>query len=123
MSIKDKPLKKRHSDKRITIDVIHSDILDNMKTDEITIEELKKELDKINNNNKELDRSSIAYRDNMLKIKNIEKKIKNIENNNINYYLDNGMLLNNYYNKDFKKNNIKKNTEKNNILDFLKSLL
>ena len=33
MSIKDKPLKKIHSDSRITIDAIHNNLIDNYKND------------------------------------------------------------------------------------------
>jgi hypothetical protein len=72
-TIKDKPLKKKHTDSRITIDVIHNDILENM----------------------------------------------NNENDIYSYYLDNGLLLNDYYNQDIIITNSKKN--KNNILDFFKN--
>ena len=33
MSIKDKPLKKIHSDTRVTIDTIHNNLIDNYKND------------------------------------------------------------------------------------------
>lgn len=72
-TIKDKPLKKKHTDSRITIDVIHNDILENM----------------------------------------------NDEDDMYSYYLDNGLLLNDYYNQDIIITNSKKN--KNNILDFFKN--
>ena len=71
-TIKDKPLKKKHTDARITIDVIHNDILENMNDEE-----------------------------------DIYK-----------YYLDNGLILNDYYNQNIIIKNTKKN--KNDILDFFK---
>ena len=99
MSIKDKPLKKCHSDARITIDVIHNDII---KDFNIKKDILKKQLSKEKNNKKK---------------EEIEKNIKEINTNINNYYLKNGLLLNDYYNKEF---NILKPKKKNNILDFFK---
>ena len=59
MPIKDKNLKKAHSDKRVTIDIIHNNIIKNIN---------KEEEDK--------------------------------------YYLDNGLLLNDYYNNELGNNKI-----------------
>jgi hypothetical protein len=33
MSIKDKPLKKCHSDKRVTIDILHNEIIEDYKNE------------------------------------------------------------------------------------------
>ena len=38
MSFKDKPLKKIKADKRITIDAIHNNIIDNFKSDNVNHE-------------------------------------------------------------------------------------
>ncbi len=46
MSIKDKPLKKCHSDKRVTIDKLHNNIIDDYKKQkENYAKKLKKETD------------------------------------------------------------------------------
>ena len=97
MSIKDKPLKKIHSDSRITIDAIHNNLIDNYKND---INKLKNML-KNENNEKEQE--------------NIKKKIDKLEDTINNYYLDNSFILNKYYNTS---NNSDKNTKKKNILNF-----
>ena len=77
-SFKDRPLKKCHSDKRLTIDVIHNNMINlfNEETDEIKIlkEKLKKEKDK----------KTIDF------IENKIKKISNVnKNKKHNYFLDN----------------------------------
>tara|TARA_B100000900_G_C20578260_1_gene716276 strand:+ start:46 stop:1128 length:1083 start_codon:yes stop_codon:yes gene_type:complete len=99
MSIKDKPLKKCHSDARITIDVIHNDIISDYTKEK---SELKRKL-KIEKDEE--------------KKREIQNKIEEINVNINNYYLKNGLLLNDYYNRDF---NTSKPVEKNNILDFFK---
>ena len=99
MSIKDKPLKKCHSDARITIAVIHNDIISDYTKEKA---ELKRKL-KIEKDEE--------------KKQEIQNKIEEINVNINNYYLKNGLLLNDYYNRDF---NTSKPVEKNNILDFFK---
>ena len=84
MSIKDKPLKKCHSDARITLDVVHKDIIDNFS------KKLNKGLDVDNE----------------------------IEDNINDYYLDNGLILNEYYNNNYKSHTEKK--KDNSILNFFK---
>mgnify|MGYP001217892824 CR=1 FL=1 len=108
-SFKDRPLKKCHSDKRLTIDVIHNNMINlfNEETDEIKIlkEKLKKEKDK----------KTIDF------IENKIKKISNVnKNKKHNYFLDNGLLLNTYYNNNgkIKKQHVVKS--KNNILNYFK---
>ena len=67
-----------------------------------------------------MDRTNNNYLKKINKIKKLEKEINLIKENESNYYLDNGLLLNDYYNKDFKviyKNDKDKN-KKTNILDF-----
>lgn len=100
MSFKDKPLKKIVSDKRVTIDVLHNEIIDEFKTNKEKYISNKNSLDtllKQENVNKE-------------QIKMLQKEIKEYENINLekekNYYLDTSLLLNTYY--DQKNNNDKK---------------
>ena len=106
-SFKDRPLKKCHSDKRLTIDVIHNNMINlfNEETDEIKI--LKGKL------KKEKDQKTIDF------IENKIKKLNNInKNKKHNYFLDNGLLLNTYYNNN---GEIKKQSEiksENNILSY-----
>ena len=120
MSIKDKPLKKRHSDKRITIDVIHNDILSTIEEEKNKIDDYILEKDKLSNEIFNMDRTDKNYLKKIKRIKKIEKEIKQIKEKETDYYLDNGLLLNDYYNKDFKVV-YKKDTDTNkktNILDF-----
>jgi len=120
MSIKDKPLKKRHSDKRITIDVIHNDILNTIQEEKSKIGGYLIEKENLNTEIKSIDRTDKNYLKKINRIKKIEKEIKQIKEKETDYYLDNGLLLNDYYNKDFKVV-YKKDTDTNkktNILDF-----
>jgi hypothetical protein len=67
-----------------------------------------------------MDRTDKNYLKKINRIKKIEKEIKQIKEKETDYYLDNGLLLNDYYNKDFKVV-YKKDTDTNkktNILDF-----
>jgi len=88
MSIKDKPLKKIHSDSRVTIDAIHNNIVDGYRS------EIKK----------------------LKKTKNSEKQIQLLNDKINEYYLDNALLLNDYY--DNTKGVSVNNNTKNNIMDF-----
>ena len=94
MSIKDKPLKKIHSDIRVTIDAIHNNIVDGYR------EEIKK-----------LEKSKSSKN-----TKNIDKQISNYNDKINEYYLDNALLLNEYYENT--KGAIINNSNKNNIMDF-----
>ena len=120
MSIKDKPLKKRHSDKRITIDVIHNDILNTIQEEKSKIDEYLIEKEKLINEIKSIDRTDKCYLKKMTKVKKIEKEIKEIKEKETQYYLDNGLLLNDYYNKDFQIVHTKESEKNVNILDFFK---
>jgi len=86
-SFKDRPLKKCHSDKRLTIDVIHNNMLESFcdKNDDLIL--LNKQL----NNEKDSNKKKFLEK----KIKNLNDKINKKKNN---YFLDNGLLLNTYYN-------------------------
>jgi len=104
-TFKDRPLKKCHSDKRLTIDVLHTNIVDNFKKEDPEIIKIKKELEKEDNlNNKN-------YL--LKKIEKIEKENKSKEEN---YYFENGLLLNLYYSNDY--NIVKKVDKKNTILNY-----
>ena len=120
MSIKDKPLKKRHSDKRITIDVIHNDILNTIQEEKSKIDEYLIEKEKLINEIKSIDRTDKCYLKKTTKVKKIEKEIKEIKEKETQYYLDNGLLLNDYYNKDFQIVHTKESEKNVNILDFFK---
>lgn len=98
MSIKDKPLKKCHSDKRVTIDKLHNNIIDDYKKQkEYYTKKYNKETD-------------------LKKKDTLEKKIKESDEYINEYYLNNGELLFDYYNDDFKTNN--NHTTDNSILNF-----
>jgi len=99
MSIKDKPLKKCHSDTRITLDVIHNDIISDYNKDK-----------------SELIRKLKIEKDNIIK-KDFQDKIDKIDIAINEYYLTNGLILNDYYNQDY---TVAKKQNKNNILDFFK---
>jgi len=93
MPIRDKNLKKCHSDKRLTIDVIHKSKVSEYEQNKKEYEENKKKLSKLLESNvNKYDNKVVYYQ---TKIKNYEE---NSEDNEDNYYLDNGILLNQYYN-------------------------
>jgi len=69
MSIKDKPLKKRHSDKRITIDVIHNDILNTIQEEKSKIGGYLIEKENLNTEIKSIDRTDKNYLKKIMKIK------------------------------------------------------
>ena len=100
MSIKDKPLKKCHSDKRVTIDTIHNSIIDDYKKEsQILKKKLKNEKSKSN-------------------IENLEKKIVDCEEKKNEYYLNNGELLFDYYNDSCSFINTPNEKKENSILNF-----
>ena len=109
-SFKDRPLKKCHSDKRLTIDVIHSNVLESFKNEKnemcVLNEEIKNEKDDS-------------------KIKFLEKKKKKINDLNnkkkYDYFLDNGLLLNTYYNNNGEIKKYTENTYENNILNYFQT--
>ena len=106
MSIKDKPLKKCHSDKRVTIDTLHNNIIDDYKKEK---DELIKKLNKEKNED----------------IKKVLQKKLNECNEKCNeYYLNNGQLLFDYYNDDYivvNSTNTVNTTNEHSILNFFTS--
>lgn len=87
MSFKDKPLKKIVADKRVTLDVIHTDVVSNFKKNKEEYEENFKKMESLRNS---------TGNENELKIleRNIGKYDKNEE---IDYYFDTGEILSEYY--------------------------
>ena len=90
MSIKDKPLKKIHSDTRVTIDAIHNNLIDTYK----------KDLEKLKN--------SLEREEDVEKQKNIKNEMSKIQESINNYYLDNSLLLSEYYNSNYSNNKVQK---------------
>ena len=111
MSFKDKPLKKIVADTRVTIDAIHTNIIDDLSVEKTTLELQKEELEKL----KKLEELSDQDYE---RIKILEKEIKGFdEKKEINYYLDTGLLLNDYYSK--KNGEIKQNSKATSVLDLM----
>ena len=108
MSFKDKPLKKINGDNRVTIDVIHNDLIKNFNSKEEEIDELKETLEQLKEEYKGNSDERI-----LLKIDKIKGTIKKFdENSKKNYYLDNGELLSEYYEKkttEYKKPKVTNN--------------
>ncbi len=109
MSFKDKPLKKIVADTRVTIDAIHTNIIDDLSVEKNTLEHKKEELEKLKG------LTELSGQD-YERIKILEKEIKGFdEKKEINYYLDTGLLLNDYYSK--KNGEIKQNSKATSVLD------
>jgi predicted RNA-binding Zn-ribbon protein involved in translation (DUF1610 family) len=114
MSFKDKPLKKINCDNRVTIDVLHNDIIKNYsqnenKKNELLIELQNLKLEYENNSDERI----------LIKIDKIKEQLKNYnENEKNNYYLDNGELLSEYYDSKINTNQ-KSPTKKNLIMDLM----
>ena len=100
MSIKDKPLKKCHSDKRVTIDKLHNNIIDDYKKQ-------KENYTKKYNKETDLDKKNV-----------LKNKIKECDEYINEYYLNNGELLFDYYNDDFKTSTNDISNTDNSILNF-----
>jgi len=111
MSFKDKPLKKIVADTRVTIDAIHTNIIDDLSVEKNTLEHKKEELEKLKG------LTELSGQD-YERIKILEKEIKGFdEKKEINYYLDTGLLLNDYYSK--KNGEIKQNSKATSVLDLM----
>tara|TARA_B100000945_G_scaffold290539_1_gene264364 strand:- start:607 stop:1683 length:1077 start_codon:yes stop_codon:yes gene_type:complete len=111
MSFKDKPLKKIVADTRVTIDAIHTNIIDDLSVEKNTLEHKKEELEKLKG------LTELSGQD-YERIKILEKEIKGFDGKKeINYYLDTGLLLNDYYSK--KNGEIKQNSKATSVLDLM----
>jgi len=83
MSFKDKPLKKIIADKRVTLDVIHTDVVGKFKKNKEEYEENKLKLEKLKGD------------DGRIKL---ERDIEEYnENEGLEYYFDTGEILSEYY--------------------------
>ena len=113
-AIKNKPLKKIVCDKRITIDVIHNDKIKEIKDNNNERKVLLSKINGIKNYVNDLDDINLKIqKDNeLLELDNKLKKID--ESQHVDYYLDNGLLLSDYYNKDIKYTNNNNNNNNNN---------
>ena len=101
-SIKDKPLKKIVCDKRITIDAIHNNKINKIQENLNIKSELESKISELKNkiNNESDIHVKIDLENELLSLKNESKKING--NEQIDYYLNNGLLLSDYYDKDSK---------------------
>ena len=122
-TIKDKPLKKIKADLRITVDSIHTNQINNIKNNLNEKENLENEINLLENKiNLEKDlNEKIKLQNNLVNLKNKFNKYNS--NEHIDYYLDNGLLLSDYYDNTSKfteNNNTKKDDtkEKKTILHF-----
>ena len=108
MSFKDKPLKKIVADKRVTIDAIHQEILS-----EFT--EKKKQYHTNVQKKKELDEAQCSEEE-IKELELLNKEINGYDHaEEIDYYLNTGNLLNEYYSK---KEDVQINTEIT-VVDFM----
>ena len=105
MPIKDKNLKKCHSDKRITIDSIHKQKISDFDKKKKEYEYYKKKLE-------ELDTCNMCGDKYVYYTKKIKEYEYNKNNSEENYYLNNGLLLDKYYNEVYHIKNTPKK-EKN----------
>ena len=89
MPIKNKNLKKCHSDKRLNIDVLHKKKILDYESRKKEYDNSKSELLRLKNN---------VYEDEYIYHQNIVKTYEyNMNDNEDNYYLDNGIILDEYY--------------------------
>ena len=108
MSFKDKPLKKIVADRRVTIDAIHQEILS-----EFT--EKKKQYHTNVQKKKELDEAQCSEEE-IKELEQLNKEINSYDHTEeIDYYLNTGNLLNEYYSK---KEDVQINTEIT-VVDFM----
>ena len=111
MSFKDKPLKKIIADKRVTIDAIHQGISDEFLEKRV---KNKETIEKIKQLQVEMKKNPTEELKN--KISELEKIVEDYDpNESIEYYLDTGELLNEYYSK---KQETTENTEIT-VVDFM----
>ena len=126
-SIKDKPLKKIKADLRITVDSIHNNKINNIKENQTLKETLENNITILKNkihSEKDLN-ENIIMQNKLLDLKNQYNKYNADEH--IDYYLDNGLLLSDYYDNDSKySDNLndlnsvsKKDVKKKTVLDFI----
>jgi len=109
MSFKDKPLKKINCDNRVTIDVLHNDLIKNFNNELNEIDEIEETINDLKERYETTNDERI-----LLKIDKLKDRLKNHnKQQKQNYYLDNGEILSEYYEK---KTEVKKIPEKNNFI-------
>jgi ribosomal protein S27AE len=90
MSFKDKPLKKIVADKRVTLDVIHTDVVDKFKVKKEEYHSNLKKLEKLESQHQSTEHN--------LNIEKLKKEIDNYnEKDELDYYFDTGEILSEYY--------------------------
>jgi len=111
MSFKDKPLKKIISDKRVTIDALHQDMSLDFTTKRKQYEECLEEKTKLQTSYAES-----PDEETKLRIVELDEKLKEYNpNDSVDYYLNTGGILNEYYSR---KEETVENTEIT-VLDFM----
>jgi len=115
MSFKDKPLKKIVADKRVTLDVIHSDVVVSFKKNKKEYcDNLKKLEDLKKKNEKNFSEESNSG------IERLEKEIKDYnKKEEVDYYFDTGEILSEYYSQKNGDSNAPKKTI--NVIDIMKN--
>ena len=115
MPIKEKNLKKCHSDTRLTIDVIHKQKVDEFEKNKQNKEMYLQKIQELSKKS-EFDERVLYYKK---KLKDLEYEQLSNENNEDTYYLDNGLLLNEYYNDIYHiKTNKETDSTDNKILNW-----
>ena len=95
MSFKDKPLKKINCDNRVTIDVLHNDLIKNFNNEKDEINKIEETIDELKEKYNSTNDERI-----LLKIDKLKDRLKNYnKDKKQNYYLDNGEILSEYYEK------------------------
>ena len=95
MSFKDKPLKKIVADTRVTIDVIHTDIVKDFKNNRISLINKQKELDDL----KGIKDKTGNITSSIFALNNEIDRICKKKDEEINYYLETAELLTAYYSR------------------------
>ena len=98
MSFKDKPLKKINADKRVTIDALHQEISNNFLEKKKQYSEILKikenKLEQLSN-----EPTNDEIKEELLQIEEDIKEYKKKEHEEIEYFLNTGQILNEYYSK------------------------
>ena len=122
-SIKDKPLKKIVCDTRVRIDTLHNEKINSINNNNNDKNKLLKKIENLKNKKENTNdiNTKIEVDNEIIFLKNKLKKYDNDEYTD--YYLDNALLLSDYYDKSnnyFKNDNINEPQKtKKSVLDFM----
>ena len=117
MSFKDKPLKKIVSDNRVTVDAIHKDMIQQFSDNKHENHVNKSELERLTEEY-ETEKSLDIKQELQQKIKTVETKVKGYNSKeDVDYHLNCGLLLSNYYSK--KNGDIEPKQEEMSVVDFM----